>query len=80
MKGLNKTDFPIFVLLCVLCLQRQPLIFIFTFVFSGYYLAFDLLVGEEGASYLTFVCFVVCVLSEMVRLLFQLKSLVGYDL
>ena len=35
---------------------------------------------EEGSSCFAFLCFVVCVLSVMVYLLFLLVSLVGYDL
>ena len=34
MKRLNKTESPIFVLACVLCFQRQPLIF-FLFYFTA---------------------------------------------
>ena len=32
MKRLNKTESPIFVLLCVLCFQRQPFRFSFHFI------------------------------------------------
>ena len=35
MKILNKTESPIFVLLCVLCFQRQPLKVLFYFTAAG---------------------------------------------
>ena len=35
MKRFNKTESPIFVLLCVLCIQRQPSRFLFYFTTSG---------------------------------------------